>query len=299
MTSGEEKIIMKIAFLGPKATFTDIAVREMFPSDEGIPYMTIPDCLDAVMKNEVDACVVPLENALEGSVNITLDYLIHEITLPILAEVTAPIRQHLMVHPQNKDNWKNIETIYSHSHAIAQCHKFLHQNCRGVQRVSVTSTAAAAKHVFDHPAEQAAAIANELAAEEYGLAVVAPDIHDFDFNHTRFIVLAKEASKFSNSPLQMVGNKTSLMITLPADDRSGALHQVLSAFAWRKLNLSKIESRPTKTGLGNYFFIIDVEMAMDQVLIPGAIAELEALGCSVNVLGSYPYYQVKQQKGVK
>ncbi len=286
---------MKIAFLGPKATFTDIAVREMFPTEEGIPYMTIPDCLDAVIKNEVDACVVPLENALEGSVNITLDYLIHEMPLPILAEVTAPIRQHLMVHPQNKEEWKNIDVIYSHSHAIAQCHKFLHQHCNGVKRVSVTSTAAAAKHILEHPTEQAAAIANELAAAEYGLEVVAPDIHDFDFNHTRFIVLAKEMIELSTSPLNMVGDKTSLMITLPADDRSGALHQVLSAFAWRKLNLSKIESRPTKTGLGNYFFLIDIEMKMDDVLIPGAIAELEALGCSVNILGSYPYFQVQKR----
>ena len=86
--------------------------------------------------------------------------------------------------------------------------------------------------------------------------------------------------------------KTTLMVTLPAD-YTGALHQVLSAFAWRKLNLSKIESRPMKTGLGNYFFIIDVEMAMDEVLIPGAIAELEALGCTVSILGSYPSFAVE------
>lgn len=286
---------MKIAFLGPKATFTDIAVRELFPEEEGIPYITIPDCLDAVMKKEVDACVVPLENALEGSVNITIDYLIHEMKFPILAEVTAPIRQHLLVHPKHKDEWKDIEVIYSHSHAIAQCHKFLHQHCKGVSRVSVTSTAAAAKYVLEHPEEKAAAIANELAAKEYDLAIAQGDIHDFNFNHTRFIVLANQELSFEGFPLEVAGNKTTLMVTLPADDRSGALHQVLSAFAWRKLNLSKIESRPTKTGLGNYFFIIDVEMKMDEVLIPGAIAELEALGCSVDILGSYPYFKINQQ----
>lgn len=285
--------IMKIAFLGPKATFTDIAVREMFPTDEGIPYITIPDCLEAVMKDEVDACVVPLENALEGSVNITLDYLIHEMNLPIIAEVTAPIRQHLLVHPNHETAWGDLEVIYSHSHAIAQCHKFLHSKCKGVPRVSVTSTAAAAKYVQEHPNEKVAAIANELAAKEYGLAIAQADIHDFDFNHTRFIILAKKPLELTSQPLKVAGNKTTLMITLPSDDRSGALHQVLSAFAWRKLNLSKIESRPTKTGLGNYFFIIDIEMSMDEVLIPGAIAELEALGCSVNVLGSYPYFQIR------
>lgn len=285
---------MKIAFLGPKATFTDIAVRELFPNDEGIPYITIPDCLEAVIKNEVDACVVPLENALEGSVNITLDYLIHEMKLPIMGEVTAPIGQHLLVHPDHKDSWEDLEVIYSHSHAIAQCHKFLHLTCKGVPRVSVTSTAAAAKYVQENPGEKAAAIANELAAKEYGLTIAKANIHDFDFNHTRFIILAKEPLSFVGQPLKVAGNKTTLMITLPADDRSGALHQVLSAFAWRKLNLSKIESRPTKTGLGNYFFIIDIEMSMDEVLIPGAMAELEALGCSVEVLGSYPYFQIKK-----
>ncbi|MDQ0156101.1 prephenate dehydratase [Robertmurraya andreesenii] len=286
---------MKIAFLGPRATFTDIAVRELFPNDEGIPYITIPDCLEAVMKDEVDVCVVPLENALEGSVNITLDYLIHEMKLPIMAEITAPIKQHLLVHPNHQDDWENIEAIYSHSHAIAQCHKFLHHKCKGIPRVSVTSTAAAAKYVRENPQERAAAIANELAAKEYGLAIAKENIHDFDFNHTRFVVLANKPLKLDDQPLEVAGNKTTLMVTLPADDRSGALHQVLSAFAWRKLNLSKIESRPTKTGLGNYFFIIDIEMSMDEVLIPGAIAELEALGCSVDVLGSYPYFQIKKK----
>lgn len=284
---------LKIAFLGPKATFTDIAVRELFPKEEAIPYITIPDCLDAVIKDEVDACVVPLENALEGSVNITLDYLIHEMNLPIIGEITAPIKQHLLVHPNHKEDWENVEVIYSHSHAIAQCHKFLHNNCKGVDRVSVTSTAAAAKYVLEHPEEKAAAIANELAAQEYNLAIAKDNIHDFDFNHTRFIVLAKEPIHFES--MSTAGNKTTLMVTLPADDRSGALHQVLSAFAWRKLNLSKIESRPTKTGLGNYFFIIDIDMSMDEVLIPGAIAELEALGCTVDVLGSYPYFHIKKQ----
>lgn len=285
---------MKIAFLGPKATFTDIAVRELFPNDEGIPYTTIPDCLDAVIKKEVDACVVPLENALEGSVNITLDYLIHEMKLPIMAEVTAPIKQHLLVHPIHQNDWQNLEAIYSHSHAIAQCHKFLHHHYKGIPRVEVTSTAAAAKYVREHPEEHAAAIANELAATEYDLAIAKADIHDFDFNHTRFIVLSNQPLSFEEQALPIAGNKTTLMITLPVDDRSGALHQVLSAFSWRKLNLSKIESRPTKTGLGNYFFIIDVEMSMDDILIPGAIAELEALGCSVEVLGSYPYFQIKK-----
>ncbi|WP_075982437.1 prephenate dehydratase [Bacillus massilinigeriensis] len=285
---------MKIAYLGPKATFTGLAVQKMFPGLTAIPYITIPDCLDAVMDDEVDIAVVPLENALEGSVNITLDYLIHEVDLPIVGEITAPIRQHFLVHPNQADHWEDIEIIYSHSHAIAQCHKFLHRNFKGIPYESVTSTGAAAKFLADHPNQKAAAIANELAAEEYGLFIAKADIHDFDFNHTKFIILSKNPIDLNEQMKYKVGDKTTLMVTLPSD-QAGALHQVLSAFAWRKLNLSKIESRPMKTGLGNYFFLIDIEMSLDDVLIPGAMAELEALGCSVKILGSYPYFQLDKE----
>ncbi|MDZ5470830.1 prephenate dehydratase (plasmid) [Bacillus sp. 31A1R] len=284
---------MKVAFLGPKATFTDLAVREMFPSFEAIPYMTIPDCLDAVMEEKTDLALVPVENALEGSVNITLDYLVHEMKLPIVGEITAPIKQHLLVHPNHKENWEDVEIIYSHSHAIAQCHKFLHSTFKGIPCENMTSTAAAAKYLLEHPDNKMAAIANDLAAKEYGLTIAKSNIHDFNFNHTRFIILAKDTFEITDTHLPQKGYKTTVMVTLPSD-RSGALHQVLSAFAWRKLNLSKIESRPMKTGLGNYFFIIDIEGQMDDVLIPGAMAELEALGCGVEVLGSYPYFQIEK-----
>lgn len=286
---------MKTGYLGPRATFTDLAVRALFPGEEYIPYTTIPNCIDAVVNDEIEVAVVPLENALEGTVNITLDYLIHVVDLPIRGEISAPIRQHLMVHPNQLENWReNLTAIYSHSHAIAQCHKFLHRELKGIPTHTITSTAAAAQYVAEHPEEPIGAIANELAAKEYGLVIAKHDIHDFDYNRTRFIVLSKEPIELplpKSSPLYK-GEKTTLMVTLP-DDRSGALHQVLSAFAWRKLNLIKIESRPTKTGLGNYFFLIDIDRALDDVLIPGAIAELEALECQVKILGSYPYYQIQ------
>ncbi|MBP3038032.1 prephenate dehydratase [Bacillaceae bacterium Marseille-Q3522] len=282
---------MKVGYLGPKATFSDLAVRGIFPAADAIPYSTIPICIDAVLKDEVNLSVVPLENTLEGSVNITLDYLIHEAHLPIEGEVTVPIQQHLMVHPRHVNDWGKIEKVFSHAHAIAQCHKFLHRELKGVPCENTTSTAAAAQFVKQHKENAIAAIANELAAQEYGLEIVKRNIHDFDFNHTRFIILAKKSPELPMKTAAFKGYKTTLMITLPLD-RSGALHQVLSAFAWRQLNLIKIESRPTKTGLGNYFFIIDIDRKMDDVLIPGAIAELEVLDCKVDVLGSYPYFQL-------
>ncbi|MCM3587683.1 prephenate dehydratase [Mesobacillus maritimus] len=282
---------MKIGYLGPVATFTDLAVRSLFPQEESIPYVTIPECIDSVADGVSDIAVVPIENALEGSVNITLDYLIHEVPLRIVGEATAPIQQHLMVHPENQNRWKEAELILSHSHALAQCHKFLHREMKGVASERVTSTAAAAQFVMEHPERNIAAIANGLAAEEYGLSIVQANIHDYDHNHTRFVVLSKEERVLPHIELSKKGEKTTIVVTLPSD-RTGALHQVLSAFSWRNLNLSKIESRPTKTGLGNYFFIIDIEQQMDEVLIPGAMAELEALGCSVKVLGSYPSFKL-------
>ena len=283
---------MKIGYLGPKATFTDLAVTTMFPEVKKIPYFTIPECVDAVTNNEVDLGVVPLENAIEGSVNLTIDYLVHEKTLPIVGEIIAPIQQHLMVHPNNSSNWREVKQIYSHSHAIAQCHKFLHKHFKTASYEQMTSTSAAAKWVSENPQLKIAAIANRLAAEEYGLTIVHENVHDYHHNHTRFIIVRKEGGQLDIASPLYAGHKTTLMIMLPKD-QAGALHQVLSAFAWRKLNLTKIESRPAKTGLGNYFFIVDVDQGMDEVLIPGAIAEMEALDCTVQVLGSYPYYVIK------
>jgi len=280
---------LKVGYLGPKATFTNIAVNKMFPNAEKLPYMTIPNCMDAVMKGEVEAALVPVENTLEGSVNITLDYLIHEVDIPIKGEITVPIKQHLMVHPNFKDRWKDAEVVFSHSHAIAQCHRFLHAEWNGIRCENTTSTAAAAQYIKENPNLAAASIGNELTAAEYGLEIVKRNIHDFDNNHTRFIIISKKDTAFQPVDCIHLGYKTSLMVSLPADE-SGALHQVLSAFAWRKLNLVKIESRPTKTGLGNYFFIIDIDRELDDVLIPGAMSELEAIGCDVKLLGSYPFY---------
>ncbi|RLQ98073.1 prephenate dehydratase [Falsibacillus albus] len=277
---------MKVGFLGPIATFTDLAVQHAFPDEDRISFRTIPDCIEAVHNQEVDVAVVPLENTLEGSVHLTVDYLFHEVDLKIISEITVPIQQHLMVHPNNESKMNELEKILSHSHAIAQCHQYLHQHYRGVSTEYTTSTAAAAKFLKEHPEMKFAAIANELAAEIYGLTIMKRNIHDLKLNHTRFIVLSREERSIS-LPLRKQEDKTTVMVTLPSD-QSGALHQVLSALAWRKINLSKIESRPLKTGLGNYFFILDINQAIDEILLPGAFEEMKALGCDVKVIGSYP-----------
>ncbi len=195
----------KIAFLGPKATFCDLAATKLFDNSERVAYRTIPECIDAADKNEVDYAVVPLENALEGSVNITMDYLIHEVRVPIVAEFSSPIRQHLMMHPNHVDKIGEIEQIYSHSHAIAHCLKYLHGELKLVRCENTTSTASAAQYVSEHPEIVTAAIANEMAAREYGLTIVKSDIHDYAHNHTRFVVLSHKTLRERRSGLSRSG----------------------------------------------------------------------------------------------
>lgn len=283
----------KIGYLGPKGTFTQTAAEALFPDEELIPYETIPACMEAVSEDEINYCIVPLENAIEGSVNLTMDYLFYDRRLSIAGEVVIPIRQHFMVHPDHVENWKEIEKVYSHRQAISQCHHFLKNHLPEAEISFKNSTAAAAEWVKHHPGEKAGALGNSLAAQMYGLVTVRQDVHDYPNNHTRFVLLNKDGRKFKSEQTTHVRDKTTLTITLP-HDYSGALHQVLSAFAWRKLNMTKIESRPTKTGLGNYFFIIDVEGKIDGVLIPGVKSELEALGCKVDIVGSYPCYKAEE-----
>lgn len=288
----QEKWDKRIAYLGPEASFTYLATKGLFPEEWLFPCSTIPECIEAVSDGKVDLAVVPIENALEGSVPLTVDYLFHEANLYVTAEVLSKIQQHLMVHKNQVDQWKKIKAIYSHPHALAQCHKYLFYNFGGVPLNQYSSTAAAAKLVSESPDECIAAIGNYSAAERYGLEVVEQNIHDFHFNHTRFFVLSKENSRMPKEQASS-GPKTTFMLTLPTDG-SGALHQVLSVFAWRKLNLSKIESRPLKTGLGDYFFIIDVLADEEESMMKGAVEELRALGCSVKSLGTYYTYNTPE-----
>jgi prephenate dehydratase len=289
--------VEKVGYLGPMGSFTEAAAERLIPLAERVPFRSIPDTMDAVKEGIVEQAVVPLENAIEGSVNITLDYFIHHQRLMMAAEIVAPIEQHLLVAPKRQSTWESVEIIYSHPQAIAQCHQFIRRCLPHAEIAYENSTAAAAKHIKEHPEENAAAIANVVAASSYALSIAQTRINDYDNNRTRFILLKKNNNRYDNDLISSnTKYKTTMMISL-ASDFSGALHQVLAAFAWRKINLSKIESRPTKTGLGNYYFIIDVAMQQDTILIPGVCEELRALGCEVEVLGSYPCFTLEELNG--
>lgn len=275
---------MKIAFLGPEASFTQLTATQLFPNEELIPKANILDCFLAVQNNEVDKAVVPLENSIEGTVSMTLDYLYQTPEIKIEAEAVMPIAHHLMIHP-SQDNNIEIEKIYSHPQALAQSFHFLNQKYPDVPKQDFASTAAAAKRVSENPDRKIAAVANKFAANLYGLKVVDENIHDVEENHTRFIVISKTENSYQNE-MQSIGKKTAMLITLP-EDHAGGLHQVLSVFAWRNMNLSKIESRTLKTKLGNYFFFVTVVGGWDDVLYINSVDELKAIGADVKFLGNY------------
>lgn len=291
-------MIETIAYLGPDGTFTQEATQFLFtnPKAELVPYPTIPDVFLSIEQGISDYGVVPVENTIEGSVNVTIDWLIHHVEQPIVGELIYPIKQCLLVHPKHADRpASDFKQVLSHPQAIAQCQMFLHQRFPKAKLVNMDSTAKAAETLSKRIDQPLLAIGPEQAAKKHGLHIMQTDIQDHENNYTRFIVVGKKPVVFSHKEL---GYKSSIQVTL-ASDFPGALHQVLAVFAWRKINLTRIESRPTKTGLGNYFFIIDAEISADHVLMKGALAELEALGCSVRLLGSYPCYVKKLSKKVE
>lgn len=279
---------MKIAYLGPEASFTSLAAGQIFPDDELIPHSSIRDCFLAVKNAEVEKAVVPLENSIEGTVSMTLDYLYDFEGIFIEAEAIMPIAHHLMVHPSNTDFTK----VLSHPQALAQCFHFMDDHYKSVLKQDYHSTAASAKYVSENPAEKTAAIANSYAAKLYGLKILHHNIHDFEQNHTKFIVISREKHQLSLN-FEKKSEKTSLLITLP-EDHAGGLHQVLSVFAWRNMNLSKIESRTLKKSLGNYFFFINVANQWDPINSVNAIEELKSIGAKVDFLGHYDEYLLSE-----
>lgn len=278
---------MKTGFLGPEASYTQVATSQLFPHSELIAQKTIFDCFSALREGLLDKAVVPLENSIEGTVSMTLDSLYKNPDIYIEAEAVMPISHQLMIHP-NQDNDEPIEKIYSHPQALAQSFLFLNKNYPDTWKVDFSSTSAAAQKVARDSHRKLAAVANKMAAKLYGLKIIAQDIQDVEENQTRFIVISKNRTQLE-APLKVTTEKTSILVTLPKD-HSGGLHQVLAAFAWRKLNLSKIESRTLKTGLGKYFFFINIDGPWRPTLIENSFKELESLRITVKRLGHYPEY---------
>ena len=275
---------MKIAYLGPKGSFSHHVVQTAFPNEELQAFANITDVIKAYEQGLVDYSVVPVENSIEGSVHESLDYLFHQADIQAVAEIVQPIHQQLMAVPgQSK-----IEKIFSHPQALAQGKKFIEEHYPEAQLEVTASTAYAARFIAEHPDQPFAAIAPRNSAAEYGLELIAEDIQEMEANFTRFWVLGSEIPTI---PLQSQNEKMSLALTLP-DNLPGALYKALSTFAWRGIDLTKIESRPLKTALGEYFFIIDVDYSAKE-LVHFARQELETIGIQYKILGTYPIFTIR------
>ena len=275
---------MKIAYLGPKGSFSHHVVQTAFPNEELQAFANITDVIKAYEQGLVDYSVVPVENSIEGSVHESLDYLFHQADIQAVAEIVQPIHQQLMTVPGQL----KIEKIFSHPQALAQGKKFIDEHYPEAQLEVTASTAYAARFIAEHPDQPFAAIAPRNSAAEYGLELIAEDIQEMEANFTRFWVLGSEIPTL---PLQPQDEKMSLALTLP-DNLPGALYKALSTFAWRGIDLTKIESRPLKTALGEYFFIIDVDYSAKE-LVHFARQELETIGIQYKILGTYPIFTIR------
>lgn len=280
----------RIAVLGP-GTFTEESAHYFLGTDgyEYVSLKTIEDVFLSTVSGKTDLSVIPIENTFEGSVRLHIDWLVNEMELPIQAEWDYPISVNLLgkkIPGETPEQmYERIRKIYSHHVTPAQCREFVKEHLPHAEFELVGSNGEAARLVKELNTPDIAAIGPLAAAAMYGLDVLAGNIHDHQNNFTRFVIVGSKPGPLKPSDYW----KTTVVVTLP-EDFPGALHQVLSAFAWRRINLSKIESRPTKKKLGTYYFYIDIEASMDSVLLSAAIEEIRALGCLVRILGCYPSY---------
>ncbi|WP_105118232.1 prephenate dehydratase [Streptococcus suis] len=272
---------MQVAYLGPRGSFTHQVAQQAFPSADLQAFGTITEVIKAYETGQVVYSVIPVENSIEGSVHETIDYLFHQAEIHAVAEIVQPIAQQLLAMGADKA----IEVIYSHPQAIAQGKKYILEHFPHARIEVTASTAYAARYVAEHPAQPYAAIAPQAAAEEYGLMVIGQDIQEMSENFTRFWILGNEVPEIG---LQKVTKKVSLALTLP-DNLPGALYKAMSVFSWRGISLTKIESRPLKTALGEYFFILDLENQSED-LLSYSLEELTSLGISCKILGNYQVY---------
>ncbi len=269
---------MTIGYLGPEGTFTETAARLISGGEEElVAHADVIDVLRAVEAGEVDRGVVPIENTLEGSVTATLDALAFDTDLLIGGELELPVALVLAVAPGT--DLDAVKTVQSHPIALAACRRWLSNNLGGAERVQTASTARAAQAVAEGE-DGLAAIVNPLAAERYGLDVLARNIADALGNSTRFIVVGRSL------PVPTGWDKTSMVVFID-ENRPGALLQLLEIFAERDLNLTKIESRPTKAELGEYCFFLDVEGHLADERVGDALAAVHRTHRDVKLLGSY------------
>jgi prephenate dehydratase len=273
--------VRPVAFFGPSGTFTEEALLSQpdLAALERAPLDSIPDVLAAVGRGDHELGVVPIENSIEGSVAVTLDTLAFDSDLLIQREVDLPISLGLFAKPGTALG--DIRTVLSYPHALGQCRHWLSQKLPDATAVAANSTAEAAQRVARSKRADQAAIGNPLAARLYGLETLASEIEDHPGNQTRFVVVGR------GIPAPTGHDRTSF-VSFQRHDRPGSLLGILQEFAARSLNLTKVESRPTKQSLGQYCFFVDFEGHVRDDLVADCLRAVTATKAQVKFLGSYP-----------
>ncbi len=271
-----------VAYLGPAGTFTEqvLLTQPDLAAAELVALPTMSDVLFAVNDGEVDAGVVAVENAIEGTVNVAIDTLAFDVDLQIQRELVLRVQMNLLTLPGA--DLGAIKKVLSIPVAAAQCRTWLRTNLPGVEAMATGSTAEAAEIVAATADPSLAAIANARAAEVYGLATAAADIEDHPENETRFVVVAK-----TGVPAPTGHDKTSIVVFQRADV-PGSLLGILQEFAARGINLSLLLSRPTKNRLGDYCFVLDLDGHISDEVVADCLRNLKAKQAEVKYLGSYP-----------
>ncbi|HII17247.1 TPA: prephenate dehydratase [Candidatus Woesearchaeota archaeon] len=268
---------MNVATLGPKGTFSHEAVLA-YDKDAAISFeRTIWDVFDAVDQNKAEVGIVPLENSLSGSVGITVDALMR-FHLHIIKEVVIPIKHNLAV--EGEESNEEITGVYTHPITYAQSYLYLHRHYPNVAVIETTSNGDSAVRLKRSCRKDRAAIVPQLAAELYGLTIIRRNIQDNKVNMTKFIVVAKEE-------VARTGNDRTSIAIYPQADKPGLLYNLLGEFARRKINLTKIESVPSKGKLGDYIFYIEFQGHKDEQNVASALKTIEQ-HFFMKILGSYP-----------
>ncbi len=265
---------LTVTYLGPQATFTHLAALKKFGSSTNyLPVRTISDVFAEVQKGRADYGVVPIENSTEGIVSHTLDMFM-DSNLKIFSEIMLGVSHNLM----SKGTLETISKVYSHPQALGQCRRWLEANMTGAELLATSSTAQAAELASKDP--EAAAIANELAAELYDLNLLVRGIEDSPNNHTRFLIIGHSSAQRSGC------DKTSIMFSIR--HKAGALSDILQTFAAHKLNLTRIESRPSRQRAWEYVFFVDLEGHAEDSTVAQALDEAAESCIFLKPLGSYP-----------
>jgi prephenate dehydratase len=270
-----------IAYLGPPGTFSEEAAEAYTASMAEaslLPLASIPAVVTAIETDAATAGVLPIENLLEGSVNYTLDLLIHETSLQIVGEIVIPIRQYLVARPGL--SLDTLEVLYAHPQSLGQCRRFIERCLPGVATIASLSNSAAPAEAMADP-RRAAAISTRRAAELTGAAVLARDIADNLSNVTRFIALARGDAPPTGD------DKTSFCFGF-REDRAGTLVGALRELAEEQINMTKLESRPAKQSLGKYIFLIDINGHRSEPHVARALERIAAHAGLFKVFGSYP-----------